>query len=255
MIMAFQWERKPIAQSPLSIVVTSNEIAPEALGVTLRELDEQARRHGQPYEIIVPIEPGREPALQSILHQSPHAKLVPDASVSRGIGAALRIGIAAAQHPLLFTIPVGYQPQLLPDFLREIDLVDIVCGARKGTANRWQWRQFFSASYQIFGIWLQDPECPVRLYRRALFARVPIQSNGAFAQIEILAKANFQSCLLTEVAIDGPATDAPKASGDFWRVLKNPNFGPPPEKAIEPATKPIISTKAPESFAHTAEDR
>ena len=132
-------------------------------------------------------------------------------------------------------------------FLKEIDQVDLVCGARESKARGWKWRQFFSVAYQLFGLWMQDPECPVRLYRKEMFERIPIQSKGAFAQIEILAKANFQSRLMTEVPIIGPDADPARTSQDFWKVLNSPNFGPPPEKVVETLLKPIISTQAPEA--------
>jgi hypothetical protein len=183
---------------------------------------------------------------ESELH-IPQVRLVTDEAVARGVGAALRIGISAAKHPLVFTLPVGFDPAVLHDFLQEIDLVDIVCGARRATRKGWKWRQFFSVSYQIFGLWLQDPECPVRLYRREIFERLPIQSNSSFAQIEILAKANFESKLLAEVPMDGAINDAPRDRSDVWRVINHPDFGPPPERVIDAAAKPIFTTKTPES--------
>ncbi|MFT3879976.1 MAG: hypothetical protein QM703_09995 [Gemmatales bacterium] len=80
-----------------------------------------------------------------------------------------------------------------------------------------------------------------------MFDRIPIQSTGAFAQIEILAKANFESKLMTDVAIEGPSHDQARNSKDFWKVLNSPNFGKPPEKVVEAPIKPIIETAAPEA--------
>ena len=36
-------------------------------------------------------------------------------------------------------------------------------------------------------------------------------------------------------------------SADFWKVLNQPNFGPPPEKVIEMPVKPLITSQAPEA--------
>ncbi|HMP17723.1 MAG TPA: hypothetical protein PKD72_11915, partial [Gemmatales bacterium] len=139
----------------------------------------------------------------------------------------------------------------LKPLLQDIDLADIVCGVRKSKVPGWKRRQFFSKAYQLFGILLQDPESGLKLYRREIFERLPIQSRGSFAQIEILAKANFQNRLITEVVVEDPAdgsnhTQPPvQVRSDFWRVLQNPNFGPPPEKVEEEAIKPMFTKNLP----------
>ena len=103
-----------------------------------------------------------------------------------------------------------------------------------------------------FGVRNRDVLCPYRLIRREIFARIPIQSNGPFAHIEILAKANFLGCIMAEdVALgdvgrpvkaeprDGPGEHFFK---DCRRVFDRPDFGPifvpTPEK---PATTDIIT--------------
>jgi hypothetical protein len=233
--MADLWERQPIAKSAISVVVTGEG---EALRTTLAGIAVAAKGHT--YEVIVPSVPSRQAEVERLLQGASGGRVVLDEASGRGSGAALRSGIAAAKYPLVFTVPGGYDAGVLPAFLKEIDLVDIVCGTRRTKTKRWKVRQFFSVTYQIFGLWLQDPECPVRLYRREIFERIPIQSDGAFVQIEILAKANFESKLLTEVPIDGPVVDEPRESRDVWRVMKDPDFGPPPEK-VDVAVKPIFA--------------
>jgi len=236
------WERQPISKSPVSIVVTT-ETPDDALRATLAGISQAAK--GLSYEVIVPVaaNSGWEPVAQA----TPHTRLVVDETAGRGEGATLRIGVAAAQHPLVFTLPAGYDAGVLRALLKEIDLVDIVCGARQGMEKGWKVRQFFSVAYQIFGLWLHDPGCPVRLYRREIFERIPIQSDGSFAQIEILAKANFESKLLAEVTIDGPLEVRPRDRKGLWRVLNHPDFGRPPERVLDDSVKPIFTTAAPEA--------
>jgi hypothetical protein len=98
-----------------------------------------------------------------------------------------------------------------------------------------------------FGVRNRDVLCPYRLLRREIFARIPLQSNGPFVHVEILAKANFLGCILSEdaplgdkdrrvraEARDGPGEDFFK---DFWRVFNHPYFGP----VVVPATdKPEV---------------
>lgn len=245
--MSQLWERSPIAKSPVSVIVLMESNNVDALRQTLEALQPVVRESVKTYEVLVPVSNGSEAGVQAAVSVCAHAKLVGNDEVSLGAGSALKVGLASAVHPLIFVLPVGYSPTYLPAFLKEIDQVDLVCGTREGKAKGWKWRQFFSATYQIFGLWMQDPECPMRLYRKEMFDHLPIQSKGAFAQIEILAKANFQSKLMTEVSIAGPVNDLGRSSQDFWKVLNQPNFGPPPEKMVESQVKPIITTQAPEA--------
>jgi hypothetical protein len=122
--------------------------------------------------------------------------------------------------------------------LEVIDQVDIVCGYRQG--RPWlstQWRGWLA--FLGFGLWLKDAGCPVRLYRKSIFPRIPIQSKGRFADVEILAKANFLNCLLTEVEISWQPAERPiprgPVFGDALRVFTRPDFGPPQLPAAEPA--------------------
>jgi hypothetical protein len=185
----------------------------------------------------------------------------------RGLGAALRTGLSAAGHPLLFytTCDRQYQPAAFKLLLDRIDKVDLVTGIRVwqpvpawlkvlggvyravarvvfgvplGPRQVWLgwsgWQRRWLARW-VFGLRLQDPECAFRLFRRSIFGRIPIQSDGPFAQVEILAKANFLGCLFDEVAVThhprvgGGITDGalPARTGaEAWRLFKEPDFGP-----------------------------
>jgi glycosyltransferase involved in cell wall biosynthesis len=154
-------------------------------------------------------------------------------ALQQGFGAALRSGIAAAQHPLLAytTCDRQYRPEELKLFLEQIDKVDLVAGCRRWLPVPWQWRWLgrvwrafarviFGMELEplpswlgdrgqakrwlarwLFGVRIHDVECAFRLARRSIFPRIPIQSNGSFAQVELLAKANFVGCLMTEVPV------------------------------------------------------
>jgi glycosyltransferase involved in cell wall biosynthesis len=83
----------------------------------------------------------------------------------------------------------------------------------------------------LFGLRYHDVACPVRLMRREILARIPIQSDSRFAHVEVLAKANFLGKLMSEeVPLD---VKPPPYTGDWgllWRdgkeVFRHPNFGP-----------------------------
>ena len=83
----------------------------------------------------------------------------------------------------------------------------------------------------LFGVRHHDPACPFRLLRRDILARIPLQSKGPFAHVELLAKANFLGHLMgEEIPIDvrPPAYrgDAGSYLADGRRVFNNPDFGP-----------------------------
>jgi glycosyltransferase involved in cell wall biosynthesis len=93
----------------------------------------------------------------------------------------------------------------------------------------------------LFGLRYHDVACPFRLLRRDVLARIPIQSRGPFAHVELLAKANFLGLVLgEEMPID---VVPPPYRGDWaqWRrdallVFNHPDFGPAvlPGAVVEP---------------------
>ena len=87
-------------------------------------------------------------------------------------------------------------------------------------------------SYMVYGLWMKDVASPVRLYRRSVFDRLPLQSHTEFADIEILAKANFIEKIFDEVSID-------------WKNLKpgTPEH-PTEEQQLADSTKPAADSSA-----------
>lgn len=242
------WERTAISHEPVSIVVLAEHASADSLKITLSELQKELNQlKRNEFEVLIPVAPSQENSLQFALEGCGQAKLLVDDKVSQGVGSALRVGIEQSKHPLLFTLPVGFPASSLELALKEIDQVDLVCAVRQTKQAGWQRRQFFSKAYQLFGLWMQDPECPVKLFRREIFKQLPIQSQGSFVFVEILAKANFQSRLMTEVVTEGPEFVASEVKKDFWTVLNNPDFGKNVEKVVEVQTKSIIKTQAPEA--------
>jgi hypothetical protein len=89
----------------------------------------------------------------------------------------------------------------------------------------------------LMGVSYYDPWCPFRLVRREIFARIPLQSNGPFVHVEIVAKANFLGHVLGEEVPLGPGHHPPPEDrrpqgsfremlADFRRVLRQADFGP-----------------------------
>jgi hypothetical protein len=117
---------------------------------------------------------------------------------------------------------------------------------RAGFARRWLARW-------LFGVRVRDPECLFTLCRRSIFARIPVQSDGDFAPIEILAKANFLGAWLSEVPVSWipPAVAEPlpskearkRARHEIRRLLRHPDFGPPVLPPTEPPSAPAAPAR------------
>ena len=102
----------------------------------------------------------------------------------------------------------------------------------------------------LFGVRLRDIDSKFKLFRRKIFERFPIQSDGAFVHAEILAKANFLGCYMDEVPvaerpgpfapIPEPPPAPPTVRQEMKRVFRNPIFLPPrsePQEAKSPASE------------------
>lgn len=183
----------------------------------------------------------------------------------QGPGAALRTGVAEARFPLLVTCPCDRQfpAESLRPLLAAIDKVHVATGYRVWQPVPWPLRvlgslyrtfmrlaldhrpeplpgwlgwQGWAAHLRarvLFGLRVRDVGCPLRIYRRAVFDRLPVQSDGAFALVEVLAKANFLECQMTETAVTcGPPPAASAGArrqerADFRRVFGHPEFRAP----------------------------
>ena len=259
----------PIASEPLTVVLLAHNDAAhveELVSAWAGRLDGL----GRDYQLILVddgsadgtagrAEAQREkfPRLEVLRHESP-----------RGVGAALRTALEAANRPLVFytLCDPRYRPDDLPRLLQTIDPVHLVTGFRAGRPVPPTWRALgvlarvfcrvvFGAAPSplpgwlgrrgqaarllarvLFGVRNGDVLCPYRLMRRDIFRRIPLQSDGPFVHVEILAKANFLGYILAEDVPLGdpgrPVTPEPRdGPGErFWkdcrRVLDRPDFGP-----------------------------
>ncbi len=214
----------------------------------------------------------------------PHLRVITHPE-RRGFGACVREGIAASQYPLVFYTGCDYpyNPADLRVLLKRIEdsdsesgrKIDIVNGYRATTPMR-GWRKFAERCWRLFlritlalpvmprpgwlgkeehrfartmralfGLRIGDVNSKFKLFRKKIFERIPIQSNGDFVHGEILAKANFLACLMDEVPIaqrPGPFPahpDPPPAMSratEMRRVFFHPDFGT--HSAATPASSP-----------------
>jgi dolichol-phosphate mannosyltransferase len=245
-------ERPPIASAPLSLllVVQDNDADCEfAVAGWVQHLDPLSRE----YEILLVVGGGcnDEPRLAELLgKQYPHVRVLHN-DTGRGIGAGLRTGLATARHPLICytTCDREYDPSNLANLLQWIDQTDLVGGYRVTSSGRhaktMRERMLRWLARVLFAVRLRDPECFFLLARRSIFGRIPIQSDGPFAHVEILAKANFLGCLMSEAPVtyrprDPASSPTPGAFrqslAELCRLFFHPDFGP---RDVPPADAPV----------------
>jgi len=99
----------------------------------------------------------------------------------------------------------------------------------------WREHGFAWWAWIVYGVPLEDPNAKFKLFRTAFLKRFPIQSDGDFVQIELLAKATFLTCVLDEVPLCPQTVPLPRArwtKEDRKRVFGTPVFVMP---------KPLVS--------------
>ena len=268
-------------------------VAPEAdLAARLRPWLVELKRLPGPAELIV------VPATAEAVPEAIPGIIVADVPDKPGYGSALREGLARAAYDRIGIVSIekGYLASDLPEMVRQLEAdlpetaqkLDVVngfrCGVALSSAQKW-WdrtkrlglRIAFSIEGEappgypgrlearrhrtlraVFALRVFDAHSRMKLIRRTLLDKFPIQSDGEFALPEILCKLNFLGALMAEVPV-GKATGViphPSGDGSAWgrelrTVFFSPSFHPPvprtdaePSKAI-PRTTPEVGRSDP----------
>jgi glycosyltransferase involved in cell wall biosynthesis len=284
----------PIAAAPLSVVLLARDDADRLEPVTSNWVT-YLNGLGRDFELILVEDGSRDGSAERVAELTERHRhlLVVRHDLPRGEGAALAAGLAAARHPLVCYCRCDprYQPSDLRKLLKEIDKVHIVSGYRAGRAPPRMVR-LFGLAYRtfcaivfshapppspgwlgwnrLFGRWLvracfgvrsRDIACPYRLLRREILARIPLQSRGSFAHVELLAKANFLGHLLAEEVPlgDRQHTVVPEELrherlrdifADALHIFSHADFGPARLECPEPA--PAASEPPPTAVPETS---
>ncbi len=238
-----EFEKLPaITPAPISLVMPAFNSA-ATYESEIGAWSNMLREIGNGFEIIVVNDASTDrtrPLSEELTARFPDLRVIHQ-ETHRGFGASLRTGISAARHPLLAYVEMGrgYRPADIKGMLKWIDEVYLVAGHRisaerpnRKFRSRWLHRR---VAHTIFGVHMRDLGCLFLLARRAIFKRIPIQSNGPFAHAEVLAKANFQGCLMTEVPVRcteasmkrrAEGADSASIRAEALRLFRDPDFGP-----------------------------
>src|SRR5262245_43117416 len=215
-------ENKPsVATAPLSVAIPVRNQAAVIEGRVAAWL-EYLKTLGRPFEILLVDDASDDetfPIAESLAAK--HAELIPiRLEKSAGFGAALRTALGRSRYPLFFytSFDYPYEPLELRKLLDRIDDVDLTTGFRTGRIQPGWYRAFrivrdlfLRVAFGIprdplpgwlgvkalwyarlmrlvFGVHIVDVDSAFKLFRREVFDRIPIQSDGTFAHAEIIAK-------------------------------------------------------------------
>lgn len=128
---------------------------------------------------------------------------------NRGYGAALRSGLAAAQHAVVVLADGDNQFDLgeLGVLLDGLASADIVSGYRIVRSDPWH-RRLYARLYNqlartLFDIPIRDVNCGFKAYRRAFLEPLlpELCSTGALINVEMLARARRRGARVREVGV------------------------------------------------------
>jgi glycosyltransferase involved in cell wall biosynthesis len=146
---------------------------------------------------------------------------------NRKLGGALKTGFASTTKEWLLYMDSDL-PIRMDDALAALPLTeeaDIVIGWRKSRAESWR-RKVMSWGYNrlirlIFGLKVQDVNFAFKLFRRSLYQRVLLASEGSFIDAELLLEAKRQGAHIAEIGMDYyPRVAGESTLAGFGVVLK-----------------------------------
>jgi glycosyltransferase involved in cell wall biosynthesis len=185
------------------------------------------RRLGFPYEVIVVNDGSTDrtgDAVRETIPGVPNLRLV-EHYPNRGYGGALRAGFEAAQGALIAFVPADNQFDFgeIDRLLAQIGRADIVCGWRSNRQDN-AVRRLFAFGWNalvrmLFGPLCRDVDCGFKLVRREVIERVPLRSNGAMIDTELLAGARARGFRISEVPVRHLPRKGGRATGADARVI------------------------------------
>jgi hypothetical protein len=153
-------------------------------------------------------------------------QLVP-ARAEQGLGRALERALANSSLPLVL-ITTAIEPWTLSHLkplFEAIELADHVIGRRPaGFGKRLGRRAAALGRAIVFALPVRDIHSPCRLHRREALAAIPLQSESRFVEVEILAKGNFLTQLLTEVDVPALAAGEEPTRDALYRLDRRDLF-------------------------------
>jgi len=136
---------------------------------------------------------------------------------TRGYGAALRTGLAAARLPYVLLVDgeTDVEPAELGRFVAHAGEADLIVGYRvdgRGRSSlRWPTRLRSRVARALFGLPVRDPDCPVKLIRREALHGVELASENATLGTELVARCLRAGVPIKELAVATRQSGSPRS--------------------------------------------
>lgn len=150
---------------------------------------------------------------------------------NRSWGEALTLAFDQVESPLFVISEAGaeWNRDILDRLLKSVDHCDLVLGCRpcESYAGRIVRRIASFARGVFWGAGVADPLTPYKLGRSDVFRKFPLQSASRFAEVELVAKANFLDALIDEIALPVASSWNPPGFGTGLRADRRGLFRKP----------------------------
>lgn len=162
--------------------------------------------------------------IRTLAASNPQIRLI-EHSINQGYGAALRSGFAAACGDyIFFTDSDGqFEPDDLASTLPRLHPSRIVAGYRNNRAdsllrrlNAWAWGRCIAV---LLGVRVRDLNCAWKVFPRSLVSDVPLVSQGAFINAELLYYATKKQFVFDEIPVHHFSRESGVSSGAHPGVI------------------------------------
>lgn len=201
----------------LSIVIPAYNEAPNVASM-VREVSDVTQQLAYDCEIIVVNDGSKDSTgkiVSNLMGEISNLRLV-EHYPNRGYGGALKAGFAAASFDLITFIPADGQFTFteIDRLLTFAPAADIVAGYRlarqDNLVRRLNGLAWNTLVRLMFGYLARDVDCGFKLIKREVLDRVPIPSDGAMIDAELLAGAKARGFKVVDV----PVTHLPRIAGE-----------------------------------------
>jgi len=182
---------------------------------------------GNDYEIIIVNDGSTDDTARiadRLAQQNKYVKVVHH-ETNLGYGAALQSGFHAATKEWVFYTDGDGQFDIteLADILHLADKYDIISCYRLNRRdsfvrklNTWSWCRLVG---WMFDLKLRDIDCAFKLYRRTIFDKIDMKSQGALIDTEILARAKRAGFSITQHGVRHYPRTTGQQSGASLKVI------------------------------------